>query len=491
MSSRGPAANLRPVSRSAVTAFSLGPSEPACEPVRLPDPAAVSQTRQAQAPPPVRRISPHLSLRPVPSSRSASAASRLQPAIPDCVPHPSPSGASQVALGGLYRHVMCGPPELSETRTRQRPRVRVVGFPQAQQAVSTPIVSTPGTRGVSVPYIAQRSDSRHLSQSPVAHKPSRSVRVPSTHRRRTGRQCPKQLVSRHPSQFPVDHRPSLRAQVTAWPREASSCPRDQRPSRRAQGIRRPSPGAPRATAPLHRPPAPFDPAGPAPGQAPSTAPSGPPGADPDPGPRLRHRGYEHWPTSPQRLTGQITRVSQSPSIKFGSQAGQHRAQKPKQGVSAQGISAPTRQRQYPSILAGRLGLVHSLRSSSIEAGLPSPRSSSPLGSCTSHPSSGLATDSSISSRFDSARSGRFSSGCSAAYFASCSLPTCWLPIESSAAAYAARRGLHAFHNTIVHSRPRPMPPTGWSTSLATKIFHALQTIDCQFQLFASFAQHLI
>jgi hypothetical protein len=47
MSSRGPAANLRPVSRSAVTAFSLGPSEPAREPVRLPDPAAVSQARQA------------------------------------------------------------------------------------------------------------------------------------------------------------------------------------------------------------------------------------------------------------------------------------------------------------------------------------------------------------------------------------------------------------------------------------------------------------
>jgi hypothetical protein len=133
MSSRGPAANLRPVSRSAVTAFSLGPSEPAREPVRLPDPAAVSQTRQAQAHPPVRRHSPHPSLRPVPSSRSASAASRLQPAIPDCVPHPSPSRASQVALGGLYRHVMCGPPELSETRTRQRPRVRVVCFPQAHR----------------------------------------------------------------------------------------------------------------------------------------------------------------------------------------------------------------------------------------------------------------------------------------------------------------------------------------------------------------------
>jgi hypothetical protein len=115
---------------------------------------------------------------------------------------------------------------------------------------------------------------------PVAHKPS----VPSTHRRHTGRQCPKQLVSRHPSQFPVAHRPSL---VT--PRSGDGLPavpatRDQRPSRRAQGIQRPSPGAPRATAPLHRPPAAFTPAGPEPGQA------------PDLGPRLRHRGYEHWPT---------------------------------------------------------------------------------------------------------------------------------------------------------------------------------------------------
>jgi hypothetical protein len=53
--------------------------------------------------------------------------------------------------------------------------------------------------------IAQRSVSRHPSQVPVAHMLS----VPSTHRRLTGRQCPKQLVSRHPSQFPVAHRPSL------------------------------------------------------------------------------------------------------------------------------------------------------------------------------------------------------------------------------------------------------------------------------------------
>jgi hypothetical protein len=81
----------------------------------------------------------------------------------------------------------------------------------------------------------------------------------------------------------------------------------------APGNRRPSPGAPRATVPRHRPPAAFDPAGPAPGQAPSTAPPGPPGADPDPGPRLRHRAltshqtiltnpkYQNiWPNCPAR-----------------------------------------------------------------------------------------------------------------------------------------------------------------------------------------------
>jgi hypothetical protein len=163
ISSRDPAANLRPVSRSAATAFSLSPSEQAREPVRLPDPAAVSRARQAQAPPPVRRHSPRPSLRPVPSSRSASAASRLQPANPDCVPHPSPSLASQVALGGLYRHVMCGPPELSETRTRQGPRVRVVGFPQAHRP-SVPRSQYPWHTGRQCP-IAQRSVSCHLLAS--------------------------------------------------------------------------------------------------------------------------------------------------------------------------------------------------------------------------------------------------------------------------------------------------------------------------------------
>jgi hypothetical protein len=89
---------------------------------------------------------------------------------------------------------------------------------------------------------------------------------------------------------------------------AISGPCDQRPGQRAPDLR-PSEsqrsGAPRATAPSHQP----HEAGPAPGQAPSTAPSGPPGADPDPGPRLRHRGYEHWPTSRDRGGGALWRRS--------------------------------------------------------------------------------------------------------------------------------------------------------------------------------------
>jgi hypothetical protein len=125
MSSRGPAENLRPIPRSAATVFSLGPGEQAHELVHLPDPAAVSQTCQAQAPPPVWRHSLHPSLCPELSGNSTSAASRLKPGDPDCVPRPSPSPsrASQV----------CGPPELSDPRTQQRPRVRVVCFPQAHR----------------------------------------------------------------------------------------------------------------------------------------------------------------------------------------------------------------------------------------------------------------------------------------------------------------------------------------------------------------------
>ncbi len=99
ISSRGPAANLRPISRSAANAFSLGPGEPARELVHLPDPPAVGQTRQAQVPPPVWRHSPHPSLCPVLSGSSTSAVSRLQAANPDCVPRPSPSRASHATLG--------------------------------------------------------------------------------------------------------------------------------------------------------------------------------------------------------------------------------------------------------------------------------------------------------------------------------------------------------------------------------------------------------
>jgi hypothetical protein len=63
---------------------------------------------------------------------------------------------------------------------------------------------------------------------------------------------------------------------------------------------------------------PSTPTGPAPGHTPSTAPSGPPGADP--GPRLRHRGYKHWPTTrlrdrsaiALRCTCRHLRLSRSP-----------------------------------------------------------------------------------------------------------------------------------------------------------------------------------
>jgi hypothetical protein len=63
---------------------------------------------------------------------------------------------------------------------------------------------------------------------------------------------------------------------------------------------RPSPSVPRflrTTTPRHRPPAAFAPSWPAPGRPPSTASPSPPGVDPNPGQRLRHRGFEHWPTS--------------------------------------------------------------------------------------------------------------------------------------------------------------------------------------------------
>jgi hypothetical protein len=128
-----------------------------------------------------------------------------------------------------------------------------------------------------------------------------------------------QLVSRHPSQFPMAHRLSLpRARLpgpclSRAPPNAHSGP--ARPASQPAG-----PGSPAARVPAFpgllarlpratglRPPSP--PAGPAPGNAPSTAPSGPPGANPDPGPRLCHRGYEHWPTSRNRGGGALWRRS--------------------------------------------------------------------------------------------------------------------------------------------------------------------------------------
>ncbi len=73
-------------------------------------------------------------------------------------------------------------------------------------------------------------------------------------------------------------------------------PRDQRSGPQAPSIRGRFTQLNRVAG--RRPPPP--PAGPAPGQAPSTAHPSPPGADPDPGPRLRHRGCELWPTKPLR-----------------------------------------------------------------------------------------------------------------------------------------------------------------------------------------------
>ncbi len=64
MSSSDPAVNLRPISRSAATACTHGPGDPARMLVRLPDPAAVSHTRRTERTDPAatersgRRLSP-------------------------------------------------------------------------------------------------------------------------------------------------------------------------------------------------------------------------------------------------------------------------------------------------------------------------------------------------------------------------------------------------------------------------------------------------
>jgi hypothetical protein len=111
MSSRGLAVNLRPISRSAATAFSLGPGEPARVLVRLPDPAAVSQTHQA------RHRDPHPSrFGATPRIRVCAPCNRAAASQPHpCCNLPIPTAcsvrnrASQVALGGLrvYRHIVC------------------------------------------------------------------------------------------------------------------------------------------------------------------------------------------------------------------------------------------------------------------------------------------------------------------------------------------------------------------------------------------------
>ncbi len=223
------------------------------------------------------------------SGSSTSAAFRLQPADPDCVPRPSPSRTSQVALGGPYRHIMCGPTRVVLATNPAATAFGHLLFPDARTGRQYPYCQYPWLTGRQCPImIAQRSVSRHPSQFPVAHRPS----VPSTHRRLTGRQCPKRLVSRHPSQLPVAHRQSL---VTPCSDDGLAAVPASTTSVLASGPRNPASES--------RGPSCDCPSSPASGRlrpgrarARPSAPPGLPGADPDPGPRLRHRGYEHWPT---------------------------------------------------------------------------------------------------------------------------------------------------------------------------------------------------
>ncbi len=160
------------------------------------------------------------------------------------------------------------------------------------------LIRTPARASIapskSVPY-----GSRAVSRTLV---PGHALSVPQTHRR---------LVSRRPSQFPMAHRPSVpRAQVTeTYPRRApplrarancnlkagpgsrqaegqyTSVPSRDCPASPASGLHHPCRARARPAA-LHRA-------------------TSPPGADPDPGQRLRHRGYEHWPTNGTKLTAAL------------------------------------------------------------------------------------------------------------------------------------------------------------------------------------------
>jgi hypothetical protein len=148
MSSRGPAVTLRPISRSAATAFSLGPGEPARELDRLTGPAAVSHTHQAQAPPLDWRHSPHPSLCPVLSGNSTSAAS-IQATT--CRSRLLAASESESSFTSGTRWPL--------TSHRVRPTRVVQATDPAATAGSgrrlspgaQTIVSTPGTRAVSVP----------------------------------------------------------------------------------------------------------------------------------------------------------------------------------------------------------------------------------------------------------------------------------------------------------------------------------------------------
>ncbi len=192
-------------------------------------------------------------------------------------------------------------PSCPSEQTQQLSRVRVVGFPQAHRP-SISRSSVPLTLRPSVPHRAADSFAPFESVSPLLTRPS----VSSTRRRLIGHVRPS--VS-YAVSFVLSESVPLGSQaVVNHARMPGPClgrapPRPFRAratSAQASGPRvsgHPSasvPGAPRATAPRHRPPAA---AGPAPGHTPSTAPPGPPGADPDPDPRLRHRGFEHRPTS--------------------------------------------------------------------------------------------------------------------------------------------------------------------------------------------------
>jgi hypothetical protein len=180
MSSRDPSVNLRPISRSAATAFSRGPGEPARVLVRLPDSAAVSHTRQSPGTP-TRFAS-------LPASESVSRAivPQLLGRIGCDLPIPTACRvrirALQVALGGLCRHSVRGPPELSERTDPAATERSGRRISPGAQVVSTTIVSTSDTLAVGVPsrrdqFRAIRVSSPWLTgrQSPQPTEGSRAV----------------------------------------------------------------------------------------------------------------------------------------------------------------------------------------------------------------------------------------------------------------------------------------------------------------------------